>query len=170
MSPFQSKWQQVPRLKTRFPWEVGRRLNLLWRHSFVTWLDPAIFYQVLRKGCPISYAKFQRIPTGGSAVISENALGVHPPPPAPAKVNARILRKGNQRLVFWRRPCHIQNCLLHMNILQLSEIMQQMHVNCISINGKDTAYSDVLGLIDDKSNALYWWRPFEETWHWIFKA
>ena len=43
-----SQWQQVPWMKTRFRWKVGRRLFLLRRHIFVTWPDPD---NLLAKSC-----------------------------------------------------------------------------------------------------------------------
>ena len=55
--------------------KTGQRLYLLWHHSSVTWPDPVNFFQKLRKGCPISHAKFQCDQPRGSAVISEKLMG-----------------------------------------------------------------------------------------------
>ena len=68
-----------------------------WKHDFLEkWVGGCSSYDVtsprpdltrskkhqkLRKGCLISYAKFQRDPSRGSAVISEKLMGVAPPPP-----------------------------------------------------------------------------------------
>ena len=73
---------------THFSQKNSLTLYLLWRHSSVTWQDPVKnFHQKLRKGCPISYAKFQHDPTHSSACIAKNLRGSHGPPPARARVN-----------------------------------------------------------------------------------
>ena len=69
--------------------EILRRLFLLWRHNFVTWPDPTKFFQQkLRKGCPISYVKFQHDPPNGLASRSEKPMGggVASTPPDRARV------------------------------------------------------------------------------------
>ena len=56
--------------------QIGRRLYVLWRHSSVTWPDPSIFFcEKLRKGRPISYAKFLRDPLSGSESIPGKLMG-----------------------------------------------------------------------------------------------
>ena len=81
MSP-SSQWQQVPWLKTWFPWKVGRRMFSLWRHSSVTWPDPVNFFwqkvaqRMLHKPCRISARSAQRF--GGHF---RKLRGLHPPPP-----------------------------------------------------------------------------------------
>ena len=64
-------------------------MHLLWRHSSVNWPDPTIFLcRKLRKGCAISYVKFQRDPPSNSAAISEKkAHGKCINPHARARVN-----------------------------------------------------------------------------------
>ena len=65
--------------------KIGRRLFGVWRHSSVTWSDSVIFFhQKFRKGCPISYAKFQADPPSASGAIPEKLMGgcITPPPRA----------------------------------------------------------------------------------------
>ena len=51
------------------------------------------FYQKLRKGCPISYAKFQHDPPHSSGFIAENLRGgvASTPPPMPGR-GLRLIR------------------------------------------------------------------------------
>ena len=61
---------------THASWKPGRRLYLLWRHNSVTWNDPVkIFYQKMRKGCPIGCAKIQRAAPSRLATIPEKPQG-----------------------------------------------------------------------------------------------
>ena len=93
--PPSNQWQQVPWLKTRLPWKVGRTLYL-WHHSTMRWPDPVKFFaKSCGKGCPISYAKFQRDPPSGSAAISEKLMGggINP-------CSARVRVKAHQ---YWLR-------------------------------------------------------------------
>ena len=72
--------------------EILRRLLLLWRHNFVTWPDPTnFFHQKFRKGCPISYGKFQHDPPNGVASSSEKLMGggVASTPPDRARVKGK---------------------------------------------------------------------------------
>ena len=52
---------------------------------YLPWPDltRSFFCQELRKGCPISYAKFQRDPPSGSEAIPEKLMGVASTPPLP---------------------------------------------------------------------------------------
>ena len=69
--PHCCQWQQVRLPKARSRWKI-----LVWRHIFVAWPDPIIFfYQRLLEGCPISCAKFQCGPLGCSAVILRKHMG-----------------------------------------------------------------------------------------------
>ena len=65
-----------------------RWLFLLWRHNFVTWPDPTIFFhQKLRKGCPISYGKCHHDSLNGVASqLRKSHGGLHQPPPDRARV------------------------------------------------------------------------------------
>ena len=75
------QWRQVTWLKTRFPWKVGRRLYLLWRHSSLTWPDLAqsISSPKVAQKMLISYAKFRSDTPCGSAAIPKYPWELHPP-------------------------------------------------------------------------------------------
>ena len=55
---------------------------------------------MLRKGCPISYAKFQRHQPSGSAAIPEKLMGGLHRPPCPGRVNPALTQQYSFLLTF----------------------------------------------------------------------
>ena len=73
--------------ETRFPWKIGRRLYLLWRHSSMAWPDPVIFLpkaaqRMLHKLCKILAQSAQRF----ESHFRKKLMGGRIDPPARATV------------------------------------------------------------------------------------
>ena len=78
----QQKWMMIPYFVRIWNQMEGWLGSWHMSCSLVTWPDPAEFFlQKLCKTCPISYAKFQRDPSSGSASISEKLMTgcINPP-------------------------------------------------------------------------------------------